>query len=126
MRPSANIDVARVYDQPAGEGRLRILVDRLWPRGISKHHLHYDYWIPEIAPSNELRKWFGHDPAKWDEFRSRYRDELGGNPDVVDRCLDLCRDRPVTLLFAAKDVKYNQAVVLREYLIERVSNAQSA
>jgi len=83
MDTTADIDVAKVYDQPVKEDRLRLLVDPIWPRGISKRRLAFDHWIPEVAPSDTLRKWFAHDPAKWESFRARYHDELDGNPDAT-------------------------------------------
>ncbi len=124
MSGTPSIAIARVYDAPAAgtDGRARLLVDRLWPRGLSKATLHLDDWIREVAPSNELRKWFGHDPVRWPEFRERYRAELDGNPGVA-RCLDWCRKGPVLLLYAAHDHEHNQAVVLAEYLAARLASA---
>lgn len=119
MTGAADIDIARVYAHPARDGRALILVDRLWPRGIRKEELGADDWIKEVAPSNELRKWFGHDPALYDEFRRRYRAQLDANPQAVGRCLEWCRKGPVRLLYGAKDEEHNQAVVLRDYLIEK-------
>jgi uncharacterized protein YeaO (DUF488 family) len=115
------IRIARCYDDPDQTQGARILVDRMWPRGISKEDLKHDDWIREAAPSDELRKWFDHDPDKWDEFRDRYRAELDENPEAVERCLDWCRKGPVTLLYAAKDRDHNQAVVLRDHLRERLA-----
>jgi len=95
----------------------RILIDRLWPRGQSKEKLELTAWVKDIAPSTELRKWFGHDPAKWDEFRKRYRAELDANPDAVEELQDLLKEHPTTtLLFMAHDEKHCNAVVLAEYL----------
>ena len=116
----SDIEIARADDDP-GKGA-RLLVDRVWPRGISKQDLGHDDWIRDVAPSSELRKWFGHDTKKWEEFGKRYRKELDGNDDAVERCLDWCRKGPVTLLFAAKDREHNQAVVLRDYLAKRLEN----
>jgi uncharacterized protein YeaO (DUF488 family) len=118
---SETIRIARCYDDPDQTQGERILVDRMWPRGISKEDLKHDDWIREAAPSDELRKWFDHDPDKWDEFRDRYRAELDENPEAVERCLDWCRKGPVTLLYAAKDRDHNQAVVLRDHLRERLA-----
>lgn len=112
-----DIDIARAYDPP-GKGRARLLVDRVWPRGITKDALALDAWIREVAPTSALRKWFGHDPARWDEFRTRYRAELDGNAAVA-QCLEWCEKGPVMLLYGARDREHNQAVVLRDYLKER-------
>lgn len=114
------IECTRAYDDLTGTTGARLLVDRIWPRGISKAELCLDDWIREIAPSNALRKWFDHDPEKWEGFRSRYRTELDENADTVARCLDWCRKGPVVLLYGAKDRDHNQAVVLRDYLIEKL------
>ncbi|MGH8234628.1 MAG: DUF488 domain-containing protein [Rhodanobacteraceae bacterium] len=98
----------------------RILIDRLWPRGQSKAKLQLTAWLRDIAPSTELRKWFGHDPAKWNEFRARYRAELDANPEAVAELQALLREHPdATLLFMAHDEKHCNAVVLAEYLRER-------
>ncbi|MCF3934898.1 DUF488 family protein [Acuticoccus sp. M5D2P5] len=115
------IGIARVYDAPTERRAARLLVDRVWPRGIKKADLHADDWIREVAPTTALRKWFAHDPDKWADFRTRYRAELRDNPDAVERCLAWCRKGPVILLFAAKDIEHNQAVVLREWLAERLT-----
>ncbi|MGH8115193.1 MAG: DUF488 domain-containing protein [Rhodanobacteraceae bacterium] len=102
-----------------GDGA-RILIDRLWPRGQSKAKLQLTAWLRDIAPSTELRKWFGHDPAKWNEFRARYRAELDANPEAVAELQALLREHPdATLLFMAHDEKHCNAVVLAEYLRER-------
>jgi uncharacterized protein YeaO (DUF488 family) len=114
-----DIWAARVHNAPNAVASARLLVDRVWPRGIAKADLRLDEWIRDVAPSIEFRKWFGHDPEKWQELQGRYRAELDDNPEAVDRCLGWCRKGPVTLLFAAKDREHNQAVVLREHLIER-------
>lgn len=108
--------IARVYDAPDPAGGARLLVDRLWPRGLARQALRLDDWIREVAPSTALRRWFGHDPARWDEFCRRYRVELEANPAAVARCLHWCRRGRVTLLFAAADRDRNQAVVLRDHL----------
>lgn len=121
MTTSPDIRIARVYDDETGDGdRARILVDRLWPRGVSKDALDHQDWIKEVAPSDDLRKWFGHDPDRWAEFRNRYMHELSENDDAVERCLDWCRKGPVTLLYSAKDRNHNQAIVLRDYLAQRL------
>lgn len=114
------IHLARVHDRDATSTGARLLVDRLWPRGISKESLHLDEWIRDIGPSTELRKWFGHDPARFAEFSARYRSELDSNDEAVDKLLDWCRDGPVTLFFAAHDEDHNNAVVLRDYIQARL------
>lgn len=116
MSRAADIRIARAYDDLGDIEGARLLVDRVWPRGVSKDQLHLDEWIREVAPSNELRKWFGHDPQKWQAFRDRYRNELDANEDAVQKCLGWCRKGPVVLLYGAKDREHNQAVVLRDYL----------
>ena len=120
MTGKNNISIERVYNLDAKNDGIRLLVDRLWPRGIAKKEIDLDDWIMEVAPSNELRKWFGHDPEKWDDFRKRYRAELSENPDAVRRCLDWLRKDNVTLLYGARDKEHNQAVVLRDYLLEKI------
>ena len=103
----------------------RILIDRLWPRGQSKEKLELAAWVKDIAPSTELRKWFGHDPAKWEEFRKRYRAELEANPDGVAELQGLLKEHPdATLLFMAHDEKHCNAVVLAEYLREHAPRAR--
>ncbi len=113
------VRVKRIYDEPATEDGTRILVDRLWPRGIAKDKARIDEWLKEIAPSDELRQWFGHDPARWDEFRERYRRELDAKAELLDGLRKLAAGGTVTLLFAAKDEKHNNAVVLKEILVEQ-------
>lgn len=125
MTGNGDIRIARVYDDDAESAGARLLVDRLWPRGVAKADLHHDDWIRDVAPTAELRKWFGHDPAKWGDFRKRYIKELDANPDAVGRCLDWCGRGPVTLLYAAKDREHNQAVVLRDYLKDRLNHQRS-
>lgn len=116
MTESAAISIARVYDHPARGRAAHVLVDRLWPRGISKESLGLADWIPDVAPSHALRKWFGHEAAKWPEFQDRYRAELDANAAAVERCLAWCQKGPVVLLYGAKDRDHNQAVVLAGYL----------
>ncbi len=110
------IQTKRVYDHPSPDGTRRFLVDRVWPRGIKKEELHLDAWLRDVAPSNELRKWFGHDPAKWEEFRRRYAAELDTEPTAWQPLLDAARQGEVTLLYGARDTEHNQAVALKEYL----------
>ena len=108
--------IKRIYEPPVPEDGKRILVDRLWPRGLSKDDARLDEWLKEVAPSDELRRWFGHDPAKWEEFRRRYRQELKTQGEILERLRNEARKGTVTLLFAAKDEERNNAVVLKEML----------
>jgi uncharacterized protein YeaO (DUF488 family) len=109
------IKIKRVYQEPSqGDGK-RILIDRLWPRGLKKEVAEIDDWIRDIAPSNELRKWFNHDPNKWREFKSRFFLELEGKGELVEKIVKLARKGPVTLLFGAKEERFNNAVALKEY-----------
>ncbi len=112
--------VKRVYDPPAKSDGLRILVDRLWPRGLSKQSAKIDHWLRDVAPSNRLRQWFAHDPAKWEEFKRRYAKELDRNPEAIAELRKLLSKHKATLLFAAKDAERNNAVVLRGYLGRRL------
>lgn len=112
----ADINIKRIYLPAANDG-CRVLVDRLWPRGIKKEAAHLDHWFKELAPSDELRHWFGHEPAKWDEFRRRYRAELDANTAALAPLREILRkESKVTLLFAAKDEAHSNAVALVEYL----------
>jgi uncharacterized protein YeaO (DUF488 family) len=117
--PAANIKLKRAYDPPSPEDGARILVDRLWPRGISKEKAALDQWMKEIAPSTELRKWFGHDPKRWTEFRRRYAEELRQHPDLVAGLRSLARQSRITLVYAAHDEAHNDAIVLRDVLLGR-------
>lgn len=110
----------RVYEPSAPEDGTRILVERLWPRGIRKDALQLDRWAKDVAPSTELRKWFGHDVAKWDDFRERYRAELDANPDAWAPLLGAAENGDVTLLFSSHDTQHNNAVVLQGYLQDRL------
>jgi uncharacterized protein YeaO (DUF488 family) len=113
------IRIKRTYDAPArGDGR-RILVERLWPRGMKKDALDADAWLKDVAPSTELRKWFGHRVERWEEFRRRYRKELNASPDVWEPILKADKRGNVTLLYSAHDVLHNGALVLRDYLLDR-------
>jgi len=118
MARKHRIRLKRVYDEPAKEDGVRVLIDRIWPRGVRKDEAALDEWLKEVAPSTELRKWFGHSPERWPEFRKRYEAELKKNQEAFDRLVDLCRKSDVTLLYAARDDAHNNAVVLKE-LIER-------
>lgn len=112
-----NIQLKRAYEPPAPDDGARILIDRLWPRGVKKEDAAIDEWIKEIAPSTELRKWFGHDPERWREFRRRYQSELRQHPDGIERLRALARRGPITLVYAAHDEAHNDAVVLKELLL---------
>ncbi len=110
------IQMKRVYELPQTSDGKRVLVDRLWPRGLTKEKAKIDLWLKDIAPTTELRKWFGHDPAKWSEFKKRYHEELKKNNEVVLKLVELLNKGKVTLVYGAKDEKHNDAVVLKEYL----------
>ncbi|MGQ0546312.1 MAG: DUF488 domain-containing protein [Betaproteobacteria bacterium] len=110
------IKLKRVYEAPAPEDGMRVLVDRLWPRGLSKEQASADLWLREAAPSPRLRRWFGHDPRRWQRFREKYRAELERRPEVLTLLDDLRRRSPITLVFSARDERRNNAVVLRELI----------
>ena len=115
--PAANLRLKRVYaPADAGDGT-RILIDRLWPRGISKQRAALDEWLKEIAPSTELRQWFGHEPAKWPEFQRRYKAELRGHAMEIERLRDIAAKGALTLVYGARDEERNDAVVLRDVLL---------
>ena len=113
------IQIKRAYDPPAKTDGVRILVERLWPRGIRKEALKLNGWLKEIAPSTELRKWFSHDPAKWREFQRRYRAELDEHPDAWQPILAAAKKGTVTLLFSSHDAEHNNVVALEAYLKEK-------
>lgn len=110
------IQIKRVYEAPSEKDGYRVLVDRLWPRGISKEKASLDLWAKEIAPSSELRKWFSHEPEKFEEFKAKYEEELSSNEKLSDFLSAIKDKEKVTLLFGAKDREHNQAVVLAEFL----------
>jgi uncharacterized protein YeaO (DUF488 family) len=112
------IQIKRVYDPPAKEDGARFLVERLWPRGMKKEALHMDAWLKDVAPSDDLRRWFSHDPLKWKEFQRRYRAELADNPAACQPLLDAAKQGNITLLFSAHDTEHNNAIVLKSYLEE--------
>lgn len=114
------ISIKRVYEPPEESDGFRILVDRLWPRGLSKEKAKAGLWMKEIAPSDSLRKWFHHDQSKWGEFRKRYLMELEGKAELVAELADKAKKGKVTLLYGAKDTERNQAVVLKEYLEKKM------
>lgn len=115
------ITIKRVYETPAEDDGLRILVDRLWPRGLSKEKVKADLWLKDVAPSHELRHWFHHESALWEEFRKRYCAELDTHQEAVQVLLKLIEKGKVTLLYSASNEEQNQAVVLRDYLQQRQS-----
>ena len=121
----AVIGLARVHDGPETGDRPGFLVERLWPRGIRRAALSGARWLPEVGPSHELRKWFGHDPDKWDEFRRRYFAELDGHPEVWQPLAEAASAGDITLLYSSRDRTHNNAVALRDYLVERVDGAGS-
>jgi uncharacterized protein YeaO (DUF488 family) len=111
-----NIRIKRAYETPDREDGMRILVDRLWPRGLTKEKARVDLWLKDVAPSTELRKWFAHDPAKWAEFRSRYLEELKKNKEQLSLLRQEAAKGAVTLIYGAKDQEHNEAVVLQKLL----------
>jgi len=115
LESTMNVTLKRAYEAPAAADGERILVDRLWPRGLAKVKAKIDLWLKDVAPSTELRKWFGHEPEKWPEFKKRYRAELKGNP-ALSELQTLSRQRDITLVYAAKDQLHNEAVVLKQIL----------
>ena len=110
------IKLKRVYEPPEQSDGKRVLVERLWPRGLSKENAQVDLWIKEAAPSTELRKWFDHDPSKWEEFKLKYTGELNENPRAVSQLQELIRKGPVTFVFASREERYNNSAALIEYL----------
>lgn len=115
-----DIRLKRAYEPAAPADGARVLVDRLWPRGLSKDKAALTAWLKDIAPSPELRRWFGHDPARFDEFTARYRDELASNDAAVSELAVLARKGRLTLIYAARDAAHNDAVVLADYLRDRL------
>jgi uncharacterized protein YeaO (DUF488 family) len=121
-----NVKLKRAYERPAAGDGTRILIDRLWPRGVRKVDAAIDQWAKDIAPSTALRKWFGHDPARWQEFRSRYDVEIHAHPEQLDRLRALARQGSITLVYSAHDEVHNDAVALRDYLLGRQTKRKSA
>ncbi|HEU5145986.1 MAG TPA: DUF488 domain-containing protein [Chryseosolibacter sp.] len=114
------IKIKRVYDSADKQDGYRVLVDRLWPRGLSKENVSVDLWLKEVAPSSTLRKWFDHDPEKWETFQAKYTAELRSNDEAVNRLRKVMREhRTITLIYGAKDKAHNQAIVLREFLLSQ-------
>ena len=119
------VRLKRVYEQPSAADGMRVLVDRLWPRGLSKHDVSADLWLRDAAPSSGLRRWYGHDAKRWRQFSRKYRAELARQPEILELLDDLRRRAPVTLIFGARDEAHNQAVVLREMLDEHSQTRRS-
>lgn len=113
------IKIKRVYKKASKNDGFRILVDRIWPRGVSKEEAHLDEWIKDIAPSTSLRKWFDHVDERFDEFSKKYKQELKNSPDLVQEILKKAKEKTLTLVYSAKDEKHNQAVVLKSFLEEQ-------
>ncbi len=120
------IRVKRVYEAAEPGDGLRILVERLWPRGMKKENAKLDDWLKEVAPSTDLRKWFSHDPAKWPEFQRRYRVELDSHPEAWGPLLATAKKSDVTLLFSSHDAEHNNVVALKRYLEDRTSTRRTA
>lgn len=120
---AADIKLKRAYLPPAPEDGVRVLIDRLWPRGVSKSEAAIDHWAKELAPSTELRQWFGHDPERWPEFRRRYAAELQQHLPQLQALRERAREQVVTLVYAARDEAHNDAVVVRERLLGRTPGA---
>src|SRR5574338_576176 len=110
------VNLKRAYDAPSEQDGMRILVDRVWPRGMSKEKIKIDLWLKDVAPSKDLRQWFGHDPAKWAEFQKRYKQELDGNTAYAQLKDITQKEKVVTLIFGAADTEHNQAVALKNLL----------
>jgi uncharacterized protein YeaO (DUF488 family) len=125
MARGDRIRLARVFDRDAPPAGRRFLVERLWPRGVRRADLPLDGWLRDVAPSTELRRWFGHDPARWHEFRRRYLAQLEASPDACRPLLDAARSGPVTLLYSARDREHNSAVVLRDHLLARLQGSST-
>jgi uncharacterized protein YeaO (DUF488 family) len=113
------LKIKRVYDPPSSADGKRILIDRLWPRGLRKEDAHIHEWRKDVAPSSELRRWFGHDPEKWDEFRERFFKELQGKQGAVDVIVGLAQNGTVSLMYGSKEERFNNAVALKEYIESR-------
>lgn len=120
------ITTKRVYDPIDNNEGVRVLVDRLWPRGVSKQALKADHWLREVAPSDQLRQWFGHDPNRWDGFKQRYFEELQDKPELINFLLELARAKGLVLLFSARDLHCNQAIALQQYLLSLIQKTKGA
>ncbi|HZR65638.1 MAG TPA: DUF488 domain-containing protein [Terriglobales bacterium] len=119
------LKLKRAYEPAARDDGRRFLVERLWPRGVTKNALRLDLWLKNVAPSPELRKWFSHDPKKWSEFQTRYRAELRENSDALGPLLQAAREGTVTLVYAARDPERNSARVLRDYIAKKLSSSET-
>lgn len=119
------ISLVRAYEADTSINGYRVLVDRLWPRGLSKSELPLDEWLKSIAPSTELRRWFNHLPERWTEFKKRYRKELSENSEDVNKLLELAREKPLVLIYGARDEEHNHAIVLRDYLLTKLRPKKS-
>lgn len=126
MSESRSIALKRAYEPAEASDGRRILVERLWPRGVSKEQARIDVWSKDTAPSAELRRWFDHDPAKWDEFRRRYRTELEGRTEELDELRRLVDEGPVTFVYGSREERFNAAVALREILLGGPSGGSSS
>ncbi len=115
--PTGNVRLKRAYEPPTADDGARILVDRLWPRGLSKEAAALDDWMKDVAPSTELRKWFGHDPARWEEFRRRYTQEVHQNQTLLEELRARARQGRITLVFSARDEVHNDAVALKDLIL---------
>lgn len=113
-----SISIKRVYDHKSSEGTYRVLVDRLWPRGVKKEDLEMDEWNKEVAPSTDLRKWFDHKEERFEEFIKKYQEELKEKKEELDKLREIAKNRPITLLYGAKDPQINHAIVLKNVLIK--------
>ncbi len=118
------IIIKRVYGPPSRDDGKRILIDRLWPRGLKKEAAHVEEWMKDVAPSSDLRKWFGHDPEKWAEFKRRFFKELQGKQELTERIADLAKKSRVTLLFGSKEERFNNASALKEYIEARIKASE--
>jgi uncharacterized protein YeaO (DUF488 family) len=118
------VRLARVYDDDPGGGAPRYLVERLWPRGFRRNALRLTAWLPDVAPSTELRRWFGHDPARWEEFRRRYAAELDARPEAWRPLADALAAGDVVLLYSARDTEHNNAVALRDHLLASAGDGE--
>lgn len=116
-----DIRLKRAYERPSADDGTRVLVDRLWPRGVRKADIAIEQWLKDVAPSTELRRWFGHDPGRWSEFRRRYESELSHNVEALRKLGEYVQKGRVTLVYAARDQEHNEAVVLRDRLARRLS-----
>jgi uncharacterized protein YeaO (DUF488 family) len=115
------IKVKRIYEKAEDTDGFRVLVDRLWPRGVKKEEAKLDLWLKDIAPSDELRKWFGHDPTKWEEFKKRYKTELSPKRKLLDNLVEDAQGKDITLLYASRETEHNNVIVLKDVLEERMS-----